>query len=299
MITYQSSDIIKRAEQLADLENSDFISFSEKIALLNEAYQTIYQKGINKDTNSFVRYINTGSKVINLPCDFYQLKAVTLNRGGYIRQVLRRPANGSLNDLSYDMINNVIQINGDVTGADICIEYFPIPASLTFPNKDYLLDGLEDVLDANGDFYLVKGADNDSVTLRSFSDSSINEDISITGVNQYLIHMEQDFISFTNGTHSYIFDLNTFVLSEDLGNENPIVFWNNRTYLSSELLDPEVLTGYIIRTPILNTDGTIAVNVKADIAQSVTKNKECKNPQASFEICRLSLHCGNKVTFCR
>lgn len=277
MITYQSSDIIKRALQLADLENSDFLSFSEKIALLNEAYQTIYQKSINKDSNAFVRYINTSSKVINLPCDFYQLKAVTLNRGGYIRQVLRRPANGSLNDLSYDMINNVIQINGDVTGADICIEYFPQPSSLTFPNKDYLLDGLEDVLDANGDFYLVKGADNDSVVLRSFSDSSVNEDISITGVNQYLIHMEQDFISFTNGTHSYIFDLNTFVLSEDLGNENPIVFWNNRTYLSSpvyELLDPEVLTGYIIRTPILNTDGTIAVNVKADIMKSVTKNIE-------------------------
>ena len=32
MIIYTSSDIIKRATQLADLENSDFISFSEKIA---------------------------------------------------------------------------------------------------------------------------------------------------------------------------------------------------------------------------------------------------------------------------
>ena len=63
MITYNASDIIKRATQLADIENSDFISFSEKIALLNEAYQTIYQKGINKGNNSFVRYINTTNKV--------------------------------------------------------------------------------------------------------------------------------------------------------------------------------------------------------------------------------------------
>lgn len=279
MIKYYASDIIKRAEQLADLENSDFISFGEKIALLNEAYQTIFQKGINKDTNSFVRYINTNDSVINLPCDFYQLKAVTLNRGGYIRQVLRRPANGSLNDLSYDMINNVIQINGDVSGANICIEYYPVPTTLTFPNKDYLMDGLEDVLDANGDFYLVKGSDDDHVVLRSFSDTSVNEDIEITGVDQFLIHMEQDFISFTTRISSYIFDLNTFVLSENIAG-NPIVFWNNQTYLSSpvyDLLDPSVITNYILRTPILNADGTVAVNIKADVAQSVTSSIEGMN----------------------
>jgi hypothetical protein len=73
MITYNASDIVKRAEQLADIENSDFISFSEKIALLNEAYQVLYQKGINKDVNAFVKYINTKDRVIQLPRDFYQL----------------------------------------------------------------------------------------------------------------------------------------------------------------------------------------------------------------------------------
>ena len=87
MITYNASDIVKRAEQLADLENSDFISFSEKIALLNEAYQVLYQKGINKDVNAFVKYINTRDRVIQLPRDFYQLKAITMGHDKDIKVV--------------------------------------------------------------------------------------------------------------------------------------------------------------------------------------------------------------------
>ena len=70
MITYTSSDIIKRATQIADLENSDFISFNEKIALLNESYVALYQKLINKGDNALLRYINTNKRIIDLPQDF-------------------------------------------------------------------------------------------------------------------------------------------------------------------------------------------------------------------------------------
>ena len=139
MITYNASDIVKRAEQLADIENSDFISFAEKIALLNEAYQTIYQKSINKDVNSFIKYINTRNKVIQLPRDFYQLKAVTLGRDKDVKVIMRRPANASFNTLSYDMINNTLQINGEIMGGTICVEYYPVPSTLTFPNKNKAL----------------------------------------------------------------------------------------------------------------------------------------------------------------
>ena len=41
MIRYNASDVIKKAKQLADLENSDFISWNESITLLNDAYQNI------------------------------------------------------------------------------------------------------------------------------------------------------------------------------------------------------------------------------------------------------------------
>ena len=150
MITYNASDIVKRAMSLADIENSDFISFAEKIALLNEAYQTLYQKGLNKDVNAFVRYINTRNKVIQLPRDFYQLKAVTLGRDKDVRVILRRPANASFNTLSYDMINNTLQINGETSGGTVCVEYFPVPTTLTFPNVTKNLE-LQNVLDMHKD----------------------------------------------------------------------------------------------------------------------------------------------------
>ena len=36
MIKYTTKDIVNRAKQLADLNNSDFISWNENINLLNE-----------------------------------------------------------------------------------------------------------------------------------------------------------------------------------------------------------------------------------------------------------------------
>lgn len=226
MITYNASDIIKRAEQLADIENSDFISFSEKIALLNEAYQTIYQKGLNKDSNAFVKYINTKNKVIHLPRDFHQLKAITLGRGQDVQPILRRPANASFNSLSYDMINNVVQINGETSGGNICLEYYPIPTSLTFPNKDKPLD-LLNILDMHKDIYVTK-KDNDSVVIESISDVDFNKEITSNGISDFLIHMEDDFITFSDSASTYLYSI-------DNGNfftvDFPVVIYKNKTYI--------------------------------------------------------------------
>ena len=95
MIRYNASDVIKKAKQLADLENSDFISWNESITLLNDAYQNIYQKSINKGNNDFVRVIQTSEKCINLPRDFYQLKALTIKQDRLYSPILRRPQNCS------------------------------------------------------------------------------------------------------------------------------------------------------------------------------------------------------------
>ena len=139
MIRYNASDVIKKAKQLADLENSDFISWNESITLLNDAYQNIYQKSINKGNNDFVRVIQTSEKCINLPRDFYQLKALTLKQDRFNTPIMRRPQNGSFDDLSYDIYNNTLLINGYSSGT-ILFEYYPTPATLTLPNKDEVID---------------------------------------------------------------------------------------------------------------------------------------------------------------
>ena len=162
MIKYNASDVIKKAKQLADLENSDFISWNESITLLNDAYQNIYQKSINKGNNDFVRVIQTSEKCINLPRDFYQLKALTLKQDRFNTPIMRRPQNGSFDDLSYDIYNNTLLINGYSSGT-IILEYYPTPVTLTLPNKDEVIDlpigSDETLVGAYKNVYFVKRTD--------------------------------------------------------------------------------------------------------------------------------------------
>lgn len=226
MITYNASDIIKRATQLADLENSDFISFAEKIALLNEAYQTIYQKSINKDVNSFVKYINTSDKVIQLPRDFYQLKAVTLGRDKDVKVIMRRPANASFNNLSYDMINNTLQINGEIMGGTICVEYYPVPVTLTFPNKNKPVS-MNDALDIHGSAY-IEYVDDDKIAVKDLNDYDFNKIIQDTNVAGKLIHMESDYITISDSVTQILYSFDT----GDIATETlPVVIYNGKTYL--------------------------------------------------------------------
>lgn len=232
-VTYKASDIIKRAMQLADLENSDFISFSEKLALLNESYQQLYQKGINKDVNAFVKYIHTQKTAITLPRDFYQLKAVNVDKNGYLEPVLRRPANQSTHDLSYEILNNTLKINGYAGCGDICIEYYPLPLSLTFPNvtrsispqgtsTDRLLDLRNNIyVTLNGSQYTIRDITDSEVTARISSDS-------LPSPYENFIYIEEDYVVFTNGTSQALYSLSGKGL---ITTTDKVVFYRHKTFL--------------------------------------------------------------------
>lgn len=240
MITYHSSDIIKRAEQLADLENSQFISFAEKIALLNEAYTSLYQKSINHDVNSFIKYINTRNNIIQLPPDFYQLKAITMSNGRFITPITRRPANGNFTDLSYDIINNTLQING-LSGTiidSICVEYYPVPTTLTFPNRNEKIE-LGDVLDIKGHTYIIKGEDADHILVRSIDDADWYKELSATDIENWLIHIEDDWITLSNSATTILFNQGS---GNTITTNYPVVIYKSHTYLydNDNLILPEL-----------------------------------------------------------
>lgn len=52
-------DIINRAKELADLQNSDFIGWKENVSLLNEAYNKLYTELINHKDKYFIKEVNT------------------------------------------------------------------------------------------------------------------------------------------------------------------------------------------------------------------------------------------------
>ena len=132
MVRYTAKDLVKAARQIADLENSDFISWNENIRLMNEAYTALYQKLINKGDQNFVVSFTTKDREIDLPFDFWQLKNVSIWNNGNVIPILKRSASTSYNSVYYEIRNNVLFITGNFTG-DVLVEYWPAPVELYYP----------------------------------------------------------------------------------------------------------------------------------------------------------------------
>ena len=123
---YNISDIVKAAKQIADLENSDFISWNENIRLLNEAWTAVHQKLINKGDFVFVKEILI-SKEQPLPEDFYQVMSVLDH---YNTPVPRYSIGMNDSQIWYKLINNKLILNGLQSAK---LAYFKKPQFLTYP----------------------------------------------------------------------------------------------------------------------------------------------------------------------
>ena len=131
---YKVSDIIKAAKQIADLENSDFISWNENIRLVNEAFTAVHQKLINKGDFTFVNEMNIG-KEQPLPEDFYQVLSVLDN---YNTPIGRYSIGMNDSQIWYKIINNKVILNGLQSAK---LTYFTKPQFLTY-SADTIVDAL-------------------------------------------------------------------------------------------------------------------------------------------------------------
>ena len=131
---YNISDIVKAAKQIADLENSDFISWNENIRLLNEAWTAVHQKLINKGDFTFVNEMNIG-KEQELPSDFYQVSSILDN---YHTPVPRYSIGMNDSQIWYKIINNKLILNGLQSAK---LTYFTKPQFLTYP-AETIVDAL-------------------------------------------------------------------------------------------------------------------------------------------------------------
>lgn len=131
---YTISDIIKSAKQIADIENSDFISWNENIRLVNEAFTAVHQKLINKGDFTFVNEMDIG-KEQPLPENFYQVLSVLDN---YNTPVPRYSIGANNSQIWYKLINNKIILNGLQSAK---LTYFTKPQFLTYP-AETIVDAL-------------------------------------------------------------------------------------------------------------------------------------------------------------
>ena len=97
-------DIVARAKQVADLENSNYISDNEMKFLLNEAYDSVYADLINIGDRYFIKSDSFSGQEYSLPQDFMILSGIWTH---YDVPVPRRvntqgPSEGKYNGVYYD-----------------------------------------------------------------------------------------------------------------------------------------------------------------------------------------------------
>ena len=142
-----ASDIILGARQIADLENSNFISWNENVRLLNEAFTAVHQKLIDKGDFTFTDEISI-SKEQPLPENFHQVLSVLDN---YNTPVPRYSIGANNSQIWYKLINNKLILNGLQSAK---LTYFTKPQFLTYSAETITLVENEVIKFACGNYVL-------------------------------------------------------------------------------------------------------------------------------------------------
>ena len=158
-MTYKASDIIRKARQLSDLTNTDFITWDEEVSLLNDAYTMLYQKLVNIGDGSFVKPFVAFRGENVLPPDFWQIRSVNLVQNKIVTPVKRRADSENYSSLSYEIRFDKLYINGDYSNGEIIVEYWAKPKTLTYkPTPATLNPDLEDrpVMTVHNEMFFTK-----------------------------------------------------------------------------------------------------------------------------------------------
>lgn len=243
-----TKDIIQRAKQIADLENSDFISSSEEKALLNESYLFVYNQMINNGDLYYLSSISLGGTgVYNLPDDLYQVYCVKDRLGAIIP---RLPKNHSVSSTGYIIRNGCIELINVIDG--VILEYFPKPEILDIEVETQELPRVGDVLlDVAGEDYL--STDNSRLALY------VGDTLYYTFTTHTIVHGYIDektiVILHDDDTITVFNRLDNNIVANDII-DTAIVKTENRLYLiqHSKVVDP-LNTAIVIRDcPITTID---------------------------------------------
>ena len=137
----KTNEIVKRAQQIADLENSSFISWAENVNLLNEAYRDIFQKAINANVKYWLKdwVLKDGESIgenatrYKLPVDFYTLYSI--NEKGTNRNLFKKSTNETTDGFKYDIENGYLIVYGAMR-KDIVTKYYKAPKKLYYKGEE-------------------------------------------------------------------------------------------------------------------------------------------------------------------
>ena len=204
-----ASKLIRRAKQIADVANSDFLSYNELTDYLNASWKNVYQTIIQYNLNIFTVEANLvgSSGVYKLPFDCYQIKSVKNPYTGV--EIPRKADSESMYGSHYEIVNDNL-ILGSSCGP-VTITYWRKPYFLTFPNAtletNYNKSEDTEILDVCKDAILVKDAENKYYIKSLLTDSKL--DLSFIEPNEYeKIYLGNNFIIGINGSAYEVKDFN-------------------------------------------------------------------------------------------
>ena len=196
-----ASKLITRAKQIADVANTDFLSYDELVDYLNVSFKNVYQTIIQYNLNVFTVEANLvgSSGVYKLPFDCYQIKSVKNPYTGV--EIPRKADSESMYGSHYEIVNDNLVL-GPSCGP-VTITYWRKPYFLTFPNAtletNYNKAEDTEILDVCKDAILVKNAENKYYIKSLLTDSKL--DLSFIEPNEYeKIYLGNNFIVGINGS---------------------------------------------------------------------------------------------------
>jgi hypothetical protein len=163
-MAYTARGLIDYARSVADLQNTKFISFTDELNLINEAYRDIYSRYTESDGDYYCTEIvidilpsmadpnNVGrGNLIPLPSDFLKIRTLSYNFGGQWYPVQKFSMSNRDNNTSapcYRLKNNTLWIIGGTSMyTQLKLDYYPIPQVITAPDVSIDLASAEVVTD--------------------------------------------------------------------------------------------------------------------------------------------------------
>ena len=202
-----ASKLIRRAKQIADVANSDFLSYNELTDYLNASWKNVYQTIIQYNLNIFTVEANLvdSSGVYKLPFDCYQIKSVKNPYTGV--EIPRKADSESMYGSHYEIVNDNLVLGSSC--GPVTITYWRKPYFLTFPNAtletNYNKSEDTEILDVCKDAILVKDAENKYYIKSLLTDSKL--DLSFIEPNEYeKIYFGNNFIIGINGSNYEVKD---------------------------------------------------------------------------------------------
>ena len=198
-----ASKLIRRAQQIADISNSDFLNYEELTEYLNASWKNVYQTIIQYNLNVFTVEANLvgSSGVYKLPFDCYQIKSIKNPFTGI--EIPRKADSASMYGSYYEIVNDNL-ILGQSCGP-VTITYWRKPYFLTLPNAtlETTYNKAEDaeILDVCKDAILIKGVEDNYYIKSLLTDSKL--DLSFIEPNEYeKLYLGNNFIVGVNSQPS-------------------------------------------------------------------------------------------------